>query len=46
MSDHEPTLTTEGGGYVVTCACGYIAWHVSRAVVEEMHRTHKPKERD
>jgi hypothetical protein len=43
MTDHEPTHTTEGGGHVVTCSCGYIAWHKVRAVVEGMHEKHKPK---
>jgi hypothetical protein len=45
MTTHTPHLTKEGNGFVITCSCTWIAYHVHRASVEDMHRKHLPKER-
>lgn len=47
MTDaHQPTLTEEGAGYVVTCSCGWLIYHVQRSAALDAHRKHKPRPKD
>lgn len=42
---HEHTISREGGGTVVTCACGRIWWERNESVAEDHWRRHLPKDK-